>query len=140
LLILGDNSGEIVFDRILIEILQELYPNLEIIYSVRAGPIINDATMEDAEFAGLTKIVKVIEAPAAPGIELSIASDEFKYYFLNESEVILSKGQGNFESLYGINMPNKEVYYLLKAKCNLMERIFNVKIGDLIFKKKTKDF
>ncbi|MFW9898221.1 MAG: DUF89 domain-containing protein [Candidatus Thorarchaeota archaeon] len=141
ILILGDNAGEIVFDKLLIITLKRLYPNLDIIYSVRAGPIINDATIEDAKFVGLTDIVKVIEAPATPGIELSIANEEFKkYFYANGDGIILSKGQGNFESLYGIEPLFKEVYYLLKAKCPLMERIFNVKIGDLIFKKKTSSF
>ena len=139
ILILGDNAGEIVFDKILVETLKNLYPNVRIIYSVRAGPIINDATMEDAKSIGLTEIVKVIEAPATPGIELSIASDEFKEFF-SKGCVMISKGQGNFESLYRVEIKNKDVYYLLKAKCSLMERIFNVKIGDLIFKKKTQDF
>ncbi|MFO8018771.1 MAG: ARMT1-like domain-containing protein [Promethearchaeia archaeon] len=139
ILILGDNTGEIVFDKLLIETLQELYPDQEIIFSVRENPIINDATREDAEFVGITDLVEVIEAPGTPGIEMSIASDEFKKYFYNEKGVILSKGQGNFESLYQIEIPNKDVYYLLKAKCSLMERIFDVELGDLIFKKKADD-
>jgi uncharacterized protein with ATP-grasp and redox domains len=54
--------------------------------------------------------------------------------------VILSKGQGNFESLHGMEIPDKEVYYLLKAKCSLMERLFTVKEGNIIFKRKTKNF
>ena len=137
LLMLLDNAGEIVFDKLLVETLLQLYPNLEIICAVRAAPIINDATMEDAEFIGLTKIIDVIEAPASPGIELSIASDSFKkVFFENDGGIILSKGQGNFESLHEVEISHKEVYYLLKAKCSLMERIFDVKIGDLIFKKK----
>lgn len=140
ILILLDNSGEIIFDKLLVITLQKLYPDLEIICSVRAGPIINDATIEDAKFVGLTDIVKVIEAPATPGIEFSLASEEFKEYFYSKEGIILSKGQGNFESIYGLEIPNKDVYYLLKAKCSLMERIFNVKIGDLIFKKKTSGF
>jgi len=137
ILILLDNAGEIVFDKIFVEILQNLYPTLEIICAVRSKPIINDVTMEDAEYISLTKVAKVIEASATPGIELSIASDEFKSYFFDkEVSIILSKGQGNFESLYGMEIPHKDVYYLLKAKCTLMERIFNAKVGDLIFKKK----
>jgi len=136
LLMLLDNAGEIVFDKLLVETLLQLYPNLEIICAVRAGPIINDATMEDAEFIGLTEIVKTIKSPASPGIEFSIASDKFKTTFFDMGGIILSKGQGNFESLHEVEISHKEVYYLLKAKCSLMERIFNVKIGDLIFKKK----
>ena len=123
--------------KLLVKTLQKLYPDLEIICTVRSSPIINDATMEDAKFIGLTNIVKVIEAGPTPGIELSVASEEFKKeFYSNKGGIILSKGQGNFESLYKLEVPNKEVYYLLKAKCVLMERIFNVKIGDLIFKRK----
>ncbi len=140
LLILGDNAGEIVFDKLLIEQLKKLYPSLRIIYSVRSGPIINDSTKEDADFVGITKLVNVIESPDTPGIELSIASDEFKREFYENGGLILTKGQGNFESLYKIDIPNKEVFYLLKAKCVLMERIFNIKIGALIFKKKVNGF
>ncbi|MDX1798862.1 MAG: ARMT1-like domain-containing protein [Candidatus Lokiarchaeia archaeon] len=140
LLILGDNAGEIVFDKILILILKKYYPDLEIVYSVRSKPIINDATLEDAKFISLTDLVEVIESNDAPGIILSEATEKFKKHFFKENGVILSKGQGNFESLYGMEIPQKEVYYLLKAKCNLMERIFTVKIGDLIFKKKNIDF
>jgi uncharacterized protein with ATP-grasp and redox domains len=140
LLILGDNAGEIVFDKILIMIIKRFYPDLEFIYSVRSAPIINDATVEDAEFISLTKLVKVIESNDAPGIILSEATEDFNYYFSKEDGVILSKGQGNFESLYGFKISQKDVYYLLKAKCNLMERIFKVKIGDLIFKKKSEEF
>ena len=136
LLMLLDNAGEIVFDKLLVETLQKLYPDLEIICAVRAAPIINDATMEDAEYIGLTKIAEIIKAPPTSGIELSIASDKFKKIFFDTGGIILSKGQGNFESLYELEILHKDVYYLLKAKCSLIERIFNVKIGDLIFKKK----
>jgi len=140
ILILGDNAGEIVFDKILVITLKNIYPNLEVIYSVRSNPIINDATIEDAKFIKLTEIIKVIEAQATPGIDLSNATEEFKKYFYADDGIILSKGQGNFESLYKIEIPDKDVYYLLKAKCSLMERIFNVKMGDLIFRKKASDF
>lgn len=141
LLILGDNAGEIVFDKLLVETLQKVYPNLEIVFSVREGPIINDATMEDAKEIGLTDVVKVIESPATPGLALTLLNDDFKHYFCAEDGgIVLSKGQGNFESLYKKIIPKKNIFYLLKAKCALMEQIFNVKLGDLIFKKKTPDF
>lgn len=140
LLILGDNAGEIVFDKVLIVTLQNVYLDIEILYTVRSGPIINDALMEDAEAVGLTEIVEVIEAPASPGILLEQASEEFKKHFYKEGGVILSKGQGNFESLYGVEMPNKEVFYLLKAKCELMEKLFSVDLYDLIFQYKNSRF
>ena len=140
LLILLDNAGEIVFDKLLVETLINTFPELTIICSVRSVPIINDATLEDAKFIGLTDLVQVIEASGTPGIDLPTTTDEFKKHFFLKDSVILSKGQGNFESLYGIDIPDKEVYYLLKAKCSLMERLFSVKEGNIIFKKKTDDF
>ncbi len=138
LLIIGDNAGEIVFDKLLIVIIKNFYPNLDIIYSVRESPIINDATMVDAKFVGLTDLANVIESSATPGVDIYSSPDEFKKYFFQKGTVILSKGQGNFESLYDIELSSKEIYYLMKVKCNLMERIFGAKIGDLIFKKKIK--
>ncbi|HDZ18193.1 hypothetical protein LCGC14_0904700 [marine sediment metagenome] len=138
LLIIGDNAGEIVFDKLLIVTIKKFYPDLEIIYSVRESPIINDATMEDAKFIGLTDLVHVIESSATPGVDIALSPEEFKDYFYQNGTVILSKGQGNFESLYDVELSNKEIYYLMKVKCNLMERIFGAKIGDLIFKKNTE--
>jgi len=140
LLILLDNAGEIVFDKLLVETLIKTFPELEITCSVRSAPIINDATMEDAKFVGLTDLVQVIEASGTPGIDLPTTTDEFKKYFFLKDGVILSKGQGNFESLHGMEIPDKEVYYLLKAKCSLMERLFSVKQGNIIFKRKTENF
>ncbi|MFX1314820.1 MAG: DUF89 domain-containing protein [Promethearchaeota archaeon] len=140
LLIIGDNAGEIVFDKLLISTIKEFYPDLQIVYSVRSAPIINDVTIEDAKFIGLTELIKVIESCPTPGIDIESTTDEFKKHFYLKGGVILSKGQGNFESLYQMDIPKKDTYYLLKAKCNLMERIFHVKIGDLIFKKKTAKF
>lgn len=140
LLIIGDNAGEIVFDKLLILTIKDFYPDLQIVYSVRSAPIINDSTIEDAKFVGLTEIVQVIESCPAPGVDLSSSTKEFKEHFYLKGGVILSKGQGNFESLYQMEIPDKDIFYLLKAKCNLMERIFNVKIGDLIYKKKTLGF
>ena len=140
LLILLDNTGEIVFDKILIEILLEHYPDLEIIAAVRSAPIINDATMEDAKFISLTDLIKVIESSPAPGIDFNDISEELEHYLYDEDCLILSKGQGNFETLHGTSFPNKDLFYLLKAKCSLMERVFGVKQGKLIFKQKTSEF
>ncbi len=140
LFILLDNAGEIVFDKLLVETMLKTFPELKIICSVRSTPIINDATMEDAKFVGLTDLVQVIEASGTPGIYLPTTTDEFKKQFFLKDGVILSKGQGNFESLHGMEIPDKEVYYLLKAKCSLMERLFSVKEGQIIFKRKTENF
>ncbi|GAG80225.1 unnamed protein product, partial [marine sediment metagenome] len=105
LLIIGDNAGEIVFDKLLIITLKKSYPNLNIIYSVRESPIINDATMEDAKFIGLTDLVQVIESSATPGVDIDSSPEIFKKIFFQKGTIVLSKGQGNFESLYDTELP-----------------------------------
>ena len=140
LLIIGDNSGEIVLDKLLIEIIKERYPKLQIVYAVRSAPIINDVTINDAKSVGLEKLVKVIKSGPTPGVNFETATEKFKKYFFMDDIVILSKGQGNFEALYGLDLPDRDLYYLFMAKCNLMERILGAKIGQLILMKKRKNF
>lgn len=139
ILILGDNAGEIVFDRIFIEKLKKSYPNKDFIYSVRSGPIINDATMIDAISVGINKICTVVESSPTAGISLEECSSEFIRAF-NTSDLILSKGQGNFESLVDIPTGGTETYFMLKAKCVLMEKIFRVPLGTLLLVKKEPEF
>ena len=108
LLYVGDNSGEIVFDRILVEEL--LKTGIKILFSVKSGPIINDAMMEDARTAGLTDIVPVIETGSDDiGINFTNVSDEFRRAFDN-ADIVLAKGHGNFETLSGIK---KNIYFNL---------------------------
>lgn len=127
LLIIGDNAGETVFDRILAERLSDL----DIIYSVRSEPIINDATIEDAFASGLNDYAKIISSGcSAPGIILKECSDEFLKAFA-DSDIIISKGQGNFESLSGID---KEVFFLLKAKCPMISQRLHVNLNEYVFK------
>ncbi|MHA1472444.1 MAG: damage-control phosphatase ARMT1 family protein, partial [Promethearchaeota archaeon] len=78
LLVLLDNAGEIVFDKLLVETILNTFPELQITCSVRSAPIINDATLEDAKFIGLTNLVQVIEASATPGIHIPTTTEEFK--------------------------------------------------------------
>lgn len=129
LLFLGDNSGEIVFDRILV---QELVGReLAVTYCVKSGPIINDATMEDAEQAGLTEMVPVIETGSNDiGINFSRVSSEFEAAFY-KADIIIAKGQGNFETCD--DAPGN-IYFLLKAKCDVVARQLGVTTGDIVFK------
>ncbi len=80
-LILGDNTGEIVFDKIMVKILTDIYPNKRFVFAVRGGPIINDATMEDAISIGLTDVCEVIESSATPGAIVSKSPVEFQHIF-----------------------------------------------------------
>lgn len=129
LLYLGDNAGEIVFDRVLLKEL--LKRGLDVKFVVKSRPIINDATMEDAKFTGITELVPVIETGTnSIGIDLENSSEEFRKELFS-SDIILSKGHGNFETCSGL--PN--IYFLLKAKCDVVARALGVKNGDLVFKR-----
>lgn len=126
ILYLGDNAGEIVFDRILIEELQK-----KVIYVVRDKPIINDVTIEDALFSGIDKIAKVISSGCdAPGTILRYCSKEFLNYY-TKTRLIISKGQGNYETLSDEKRP---IFFLLKAKCSIIAKNLGCKVGDIILK------
>ena len=130
LLYLGDNAGEIVWDKILIEEILKSF-NLEITYAVRGFPILNDVTMEDAHFVGMDKIVRVISNGFdAPGTLLDRCSEEFLKKY-QESDLILSKGQGNYESLSEENRP---IFFLLNVKCPVIAEDIHCDIGDIILK------
>ena len=104
----------------------------------KADLVVTSTNQEVREQYGMYDYKKVPKFKVIPpGIDIETSSEEFKEIFLKQDTLVLSKGQGNFESLYDLELPEKEIYYLMKVKCNLMERIFKAKIGDLIFKKKT---
>lgn len=110
ILYLGDNSGEIVFDRLLIEQL----PREKITYAVRGYPVINDVTMDDADATGITGLVKVVDNGSdAPGTLLDQCSNEFCDIF-SEADLIISKGQGNYESL---SDTDKNIFFIFMVKC-----------------------
>lgn len=133
LLYLGDNCGEIVFDKIFVEEIRKEFPNLKIKFAVRGKPVINDATMEDAHNIGLHKILPIISnGDGSPGTVIENCSEEFKKEFYN-SDIIISKGQGNFESLNEID--KKNVFFLFMAKCNVVAKGLNVPNMSFICKK-----
>lgn len=114
-LILGDNAGEIVLDTLLVQVLTDMGCNTT--YTVRDTPILNDATMEDARIAGMTDLCKVVSSGVStPGTVLEQCTPDFLRRFA-EADVVLSKGQGNFEALSG-NAPG--VYCAFKAKCPIV--------------------
>ena len=125
ILYLTDNAGEIVFDRLLIEQL----PCERITVAVRGGPAINDATRTDAEYAGLTELVTVIDNGSdAPGTILDDCSKLFCEHF-ETADLIISKGQGNYETL---RMSSRPIYFLLRVKCDVTARDIGVPIGQMV--------
>ncbi len=130
-LYLGDNTGETVFDRILIEEIKRIY-GTKITYVIKESPILNDALFHDAVFAGIDKTADVISSGAdSPGIVLEYASDDFKRRFYSAG-MIISKGQGNFESLYGEPVP---AFYLLKLKCDVVAKHTGLPLGGIVLLK-----
>lgn len=128
LLYLGDNSGEIVFDRILVEVL--LGTGVDMTFVVKSTPIINDATMEDARYAGLTDLVPVIETGSGDiGVHFGRASQDFLNAF-DSADLIVAKGHGNFETCDG---KPQNLYFLVKAKCDIVAAALGVKLGDIVF-------
>ena len=122
LVFLHDNCGEVVFDHVLIKTLNDLYPNLYITSMVRGVPVLNDATIDDARQIGLTDTVEVVgNGSTIAGTCLEDLSKEALEVVQN-ADVIISKGQGNFETLYGCGL---NVYYLFMCKCTLFANRFH---------------
>ncbi len=130
LLYICDNSGEIVFDKLFIQELKKEYPRLQVVAAVRGKPILNDATLSDAAFAGLDKVVPVISSGSIyPGTILTETEDNFSKLF-TEADLIISKGQGNFETL--LPAADNRIFFLLRIKCGFMAELSGVSEGSLV--------
>ena len=129
ILIIGDNAGETIFDKILIENLglKKVY------YAVRAVPILNDATEKDAIESGLDKMAEVISSGCcSPGTILEDCNEKFLELFY-QVDLVISKGQGNFE---GLSEAKRGIFFLLKAKCNMIAQRLEVPLNSYVFKYK----
>jgi uncharacterized protein with ATP-grasp and redox domains len=125
-LYIGDNAGEIVFDKLLVT--EMSHPGLT--YSVRGAPAINDATMEDAEYTGMTSVTRVISSGYdAPTTIVSRSAEEFRRCY-EEADVIISKGQGNLEGLIGEN--DRRIFFLLMVKCDVIAEYLGVEKGSCV--------
>ena len=126
LLYIGDNAGETVFDRALVEIL-----DLPVTYAVKGGPVLNDATLDDAHMAGLDACATLISTGSdAPGTILSRTNADFRRRYETAS-VIIAKGQANYETL---SPGDARVFFLLKAKCPVIAHDLGVATGGLVVK------
>lgn len=126
ILYLGDNCGEIVFDKLFIETMK----HQNITFAVRGEPIINDATREDADQVGIDKVCRVISNGFdAPSTLIEFCSDQFAQAY-NNADLIISKGQGNFEGLMDNSHPN--TFFLLIAKCDPIAKLLGVNKNDMV--------
>ena len=133
-LYLVDNTGEIVFDKLLLSKIKEY--DLDITIAVKSEHILNDACMEDAINIGLDEFGEIVEIGAGTvGYVDSAISDEFREIF-NSHEFIISKGMGNYEGLTEIDLSQKEIFFLLCAKCNTIARDIGVNLHDMLLFKK----
>jgi uncharacterized protein with ATP-grasp and redox domains len=127
ILLIGDNAGETVFDRLLIEALSK-----PVTYVVRGGPVLNDATHEDAIAAGIDEVAEIIDqGNRLPGIVLDISPIAFQARF-RAADLILSKGMGNYETLSEVPAP---IFFLLKVKCPVISRDIGAPVGSIIVKR-----
>lgn len=126
ILYIADNAGEIVLDRLLIE---QLGPQ-RITVVVRGSAVLNDATRADATAAGLDELVEVIDNGSdAPGTLLSDCTTEMRQRFAH-ADIVLAKGQGNYETLSSVERPN--VFFLLMAKCPVIADLLGCERNSLI--------
>lgn len=125
ILYLADNAGEILFDH---DLLAQLPPG-KFAAVVRGAPVLNDATLADARMAGLGDLCEVISNGSdAPGTLLGDCSPEFRARF-EAADLIIAKGQGNYESLVGMD---KHVFFLLKVKCPVLAESLQCPCGSLV--------
>lgn len=132
-----DNCGEFVLDRLVIEVLKKQYPDLKITVVVRGKDSANDATMEDAIMCGITELVPVIGNGSAVGGTYLPDINEETHILLNRADLILSKGQGNFETLHecGLN-----IYYLFLCKCARFQDLFHAEFLQGMFVNENRIF
>ena len=127
-LYLADNNGEIVFDKLLIEKLKEY--DVEVTVALKEKPILNDACIEDALQIGLDEVANLVSTGTdSIGIIYGDISDEFKEIF-NRSDLVISKGLGNYEGVTEMELGNKPVFCLLNVKCNPIAKDIGVNMGD----------
>jgi len=128
LVYIGDNTGEHIFDKLLIETIKKKY-DIDVYYFVRGAPIINDVTIREAQI--LQPVAAIIDTGVpTPGYDLRYADSSSKTLF-DKADIVLAKGMGNFESLY--DETGRTVYYLFIVKCNVVSEAIGQEVGELIF-------
>ena len=112
---LTDNCGEIILDKIAMKILQEQHPGVKVTAIVRGEPVVNDADLDAARYVGLDRIVNVTgNGSGIAGTDLADISEEAER-LIRDADLIVSKGQGNFETIHGCGL---NIYYLFLCKCD----------------------
>lgn len=122
-LLIADNCGEIVLDKLFLEQLKKNFPHLKITVLVRGGEVLNDATEEDALYAGVQQVAGIVSnGTTVAGTVYEMISEEARH-LLDTADVILAKGQGNYESLC---RQGRHIFYSFLCKCDLFTGRFQV--------------
>ncbi len=132
-MIIGDNVGEHIFDKVLLEEISNAYPDIKLYYAVRGIPIINDVTLKEAKEINIEDVATLVDSGVdTPGLAYVRASDQFMELYAT-MDLIIAKGMGNYECLEGVG--DERIYHLFKVKCDVVANAVGVNLGDLIFKK-----
>ncbi len=118
LLIISDNAGEAVFDMLFMEQIKLKYPEINIVYGVRSGPAINDIIKEDAEYIGIGDFAEIVETGSTYAGTVIGDSDKRFIEIYNSSDIVISKGQGNYETLE--TEKGKDIFFIFKVKCKIV--------------------
>jgi uncharacterized protein with ATP-grasp and redox domains len=130
--VLGDNVGEHLFDKLFIEILKELYQNIKFYYFVRGEPIINDVTLKEAKEIDFDEVCEVVDSGVpTPGFVYNLATPKAKELF-DRCDVVISKGMGNYECLSPSH--KSPIAFLLKVKCSVVASSLFKEVGDIVCK------
>ena len=129
ILYLGDNCGEICFDKLLIKRIRDINPECQIYFGVRGAAVVNDNTQEDAYFVRMDEYATIISnGDDSLGTVISRTSPQFQEIY-QHADVVIAKGQANYESL---SEENQNIYFLLMAKCKIIADHIGVKEKSLI--------
>ena len=137
-MIIGDNVGEHLFDKLLLETIAKEYSNLKLYYAVRGKPIINDVTLLEAKEINLQEVATLVDSGVdTPGLAYTHASDEFMKLY-NSMDLIIAKGMGNYECLEGVK--DERIFHLFKVKCNVVAEDVGAGLGSLVFMRNKKNY
>lgn len=126
-----DNAGEVVFDKLFMKNIRKAYPNVVQYSAVRGRTILNDVTVTEAEYVGLGEVSQVIDSGSMyPGVVIGKTSQQFSEIY-NNADLIISKGQGNFEGLSA--NANERLFFCLMVKCETISKYTGIPKGSTIF-------
>ncbi|WNY99361.1 ARMT1-like domain-containing protein [Sulfurospirillum sp. 'SP'] len=133
LVYLADNAGEEIFDKLYIQTIKELFPQINVYYFVRGRPIINDLTCQDALASGMNDVATIVDSGVpTPGLALELMNENARVLF-EKAECIISKGMGNYECLGEVaGLP---IFFLFKVKCNVVAQAVGAQLGNIICKR-----